>query len=52
MNGALNEPQVKVIQKTLLELIHQIGNLSGYDIDVRTGEDVIYKKSLILRKQT
>ena len=41
MNGPMNESLIKNVKTNLLELIHKIGKLSGYDIDVRTEDDVI-----------
>jgi hypothetical protein len=42
MTGSLPESLVSAIKFNLLDLIHKIGNLSGYDIDTRTEEDVYF----------
>lgn len=40
MTGSMNESLVSGLKSNLLELIHKIGIISGYDIDTRTEEDV------------
>jgi hypothetical protein len=42
MTGSLPESLVLAIKSNLLDLIHKIGNLCGYDIDTRAEEDVCF----------